>query len=640
MKERIFSRWLGVAGALPLLSFVACDEGVGAASRPVLVIQEVVTFPAAQVGQVQEQSVRISNGGDGVLEVFSFDVDGPPGVFEVDGLEGLTLEPQEDSFLTFRYTAVTAEQVTGRLEIDSNGDAQSEDSDITVVRINSTEPLATLVVSPSPVDFGRVAAGTTGTRDVSLINLGNIPMSITEVFPLDPSGEFTVDAADLAELPFALAPNETWVVTVNYAPLNDNRDQTPMEVEYRVDGDNRPRKEEVILQANGAAPCIAVTHEEGFSFGPSLLNQTRTELFTITNCSTGDNAQDLDISSLGLLATAEQASAPSFGLANAPALPLLLPPAGFATFDVTYTPTTLDVSERAWLEIVSNDTVKSPLVIEITGIGSNNACPIATARCSVRGVDGLPSDAVEVDLLETIECTSDGTVDPDGGAIVSYTWTLVRPESSATSLDSTNGPTTSFFVDAAGEYTVSLNVLDGAGSEACSIPTVNIIAKPGEDIAVEMFWDTPGDSDQTDEGIGRGTDVDLHFLHVGRGCWNAIPWDCHWRNKQPEWGVPGTITDNPGLDLDDTDGAGPENVNLNNPETATYRVGAEYYDDHGYGPSNVTIRVYVFGSIVFERSRNMPTSKFFWEVADIEWPAGLVTYLDRTYPAISAAPCP
>ncbi len=257
----------------------------------------------------------------------------------------------------------------------------------------------------------------------------------------------------------------------------------------------------------------------------------------------------------------------------------------------------------------------------------------------IRGFDGSGTSG-SVDVLETIECTSVGTVDPDGGAVAGYVWALVRPDSSSTSLDSTNAPTTSFFVDSAGSYIVSLNVIDDSGSEACSIATVDIRAQPGEDIAVEVFWDTPGDPDQTDIGAGRGSDVDLHLLHRGRGCWGSGQWDCHWRSRNPDWGVAGDPTDDPDLALDDSDGAGPENVNLNNPETATYRVGAEYYDDNGFGPSDVTIRIYIFGALVFERSRNMPSSDFFWEVADIAWPSGGVTYLDRTYPAISEAPCP
>lgn len=637
MKEALFSRWLGFACLVPATVFIGCGDDINSAQRAVLNIQQVVTFPAASEGIVLTETVRVANGGDGELVISSVEVNGPQGVFSQEGLDDLRLGPGEDTFVTITYSAQDSERATGRIVIDSNG-STTAGTTLTEVRLETTEPRATLVVSPNPVDFGRVPALATATEPVSLLNLGNIEVTVTEVFPLDPSGEFVVGEEFLAELPRTLAPNEEWVVEVDYTPSNDNRDETPLQVEFRVDGSNRPREEVVTMIANGAAPCIAVTHEDGYFFGPSLLNQTREELFTITNCSSGDNAQPLDISDLGLLNTAEQMSAESFGLINTPTLPLQLDPGNFATFSVTYTPTTLDVSERAWLEIVSNDEVKSPLVIEITGIGSNNACPTAVANCTVRGAGGIPSDELTADLLSTLDCSSAGSTDPDG-SIIGYTWSVVGPESSGSTLSNTDQADTSLFLDAAGTYVISLNLIDDAGAEACAIPTVTVVAQPGEDIAVEMFWTTPGDSNPDDTGAGAGSDVDLHFLHVGRGCWNDIPYDCHWRNRTPDWGVVGIDTDNAGLDLDDTDGWGPENVNLNDPETATYRVGVEYWDDWGFGPSTVTIRIYVFGSIVFERSREMPSEKFFWEVADIEWPSGSVSYLDRTYPNIGAARC-
>ncbi len=624
----------GCAGA----AIAACDaDGIRSAERPVLVIQDEVTFPAGQPGQVQERSVRISNGGDGTLEVFEFEVIGPQGVFEVEGLEGLTLEPQEDNFLTFRYTAFTAEQVSGRLYIDSNGDPEGEDE--TTVRINIAEPVPRLFIAPSPVDFGRVPSGTSASRDVGLINIGTTPVTITEVFPLDPFGEFTVDAADLAALPRTLARNENWIVTVNYAPLNDYRDEIPMEVEYLVDGDDYPRKEEVILLANGPAPCITVTHEEGFSFGPSLLNETRAELFTITNCSTGDNAQDLVVSSLALLNTAEQASSPAFALANAPALPLTLSPAEIATFDVTYTPTTLDVGERAWLEIVSNDTVKTPLVFEITGVGSIGACPVARVRCSVRGGSDEPSGELTVPALTTVDCAADVTGDPIADGEIEYRWSLERPVPSEAALDAPDGSENSFFVDSLGSYAVALTAVDSVGEEACAFPAVTITARPEEDIFVEMFWTLPDGSVPPDD-FGRGADVDLHLLHVSRGCWNSTPWDCHWRNTTPDWGVAGDRADDPQLAVDMNVLGSLEQVSLDQPEVATYRIGVEYFDDHGWGAVNATVRVYVFGSLVFERSQALPASKSFWEVAEISWPDGLVSDRNRTWPFIVEALCP
>jgi hypothetical protein len=624
--------------AVSAITLTSCaDEYLSGDEGASLSIPLVVTFPAVSEGVILTESVLVANTGDSLLEILSVEVDGPQGVFSEQGLEGLRLDPGEDTLVTITYAAQSSERARGQISIVSN---VVFDGTTTIVRLETSEPQNILVVSPNPLDFGRVPAGATSIESVSLLNPGNIGVAVTEVFPLDPSGEFVVVEDYLAELPRTLGPNEEWSVEIAYTPSNDNRDETPLQVEYRVDGSNRPSEEVVTMIANGASPCIAVTHEDGYYFGPSLLGETREELFTIHNCSAGDNAQPLHLDSLGLLSTPEQMSAETFGIINAPTLPAELAPGEVSTFSVTYTPTELDVSERAWLEIVSNDEGKSSLVIEITGVGSSNACPTAVANCSVRGLGEIPTNELRADTLSTIDCTSAGSVDPDG-SIVGYTWTLISPESSGTRLTSADQADSSFFIDAGGTYVVSLNLVDDAGGEACTIPTVTIFACPcGDDIAVEMFWTTPRDNNRDDTGPGAGSDVDLHFLNVGRGCWNDLTWDCHWRSPMPDWGVVGNWADDASLDLNDTDGWGPENVALDTPEdAATYRVGVEYRDDGAYGPSIATVRIYVFGSIVFERSRELPADNFFWEVADIEWPSGSVAFLDRAYPTIEAASC-
>ena len=85
------------------------------------------------------------------------------------------------------------------------------------------------------------------------------------------------------------------------------------------------------------------------------------------------------------------------------------------------------------------------------------------------------------------------------------------------------------------------------------------------------------------------------------------------------------VDDDPGLDRDDTDGAGPENVNLNIPEEGlTYRVGVHYWNDHGFGPSLATVRVYIYTSLVFSVTDVELVNHDLWEVAEIKWPSGQV----------------
>ena len=158
----------------------------------------------------------------------------------------------------------------------------------------------------------------------------------------------------------------------------------------------------------------------------------------------------------------------------------------------------------------------------------------------------------------------------------------------------------------------------------------------GEGIHIELLWTTPNDPDETDEGPTAGADLDLHFTHpfaVSRdtnGDGVPEPWfdgqyDAFWFNPHPNWGsLDPAVDDDPRLDRDDTDGAGPENLNVQAPEAATYRIGVHAWSDHGYGPSYATVRVYVYGEPVFawEDVELLPCA--LWEVGALSWPSGTV----------------
>ena len=54
----------------------------------------------------------------------------------------------------------------------------------------------------------------------------------------------------------------------------------------------------------------------------------------------------------------------------------------------------------------------------------------------------------------------------------------------------------------------------------------------------------------------------------------------------------------PTLDLDDTDGWGPENINLKTGQVgAEYWIGVHYWRDHGYGVSVATARIWIYGKV-------------------------------------------
>jgi len=253
-------------------------------------------------------------------------------------------------------------------------------------------------------------------------------------------------------------------------------------------------------------------------------------------------------------------------------------------------------------------------------------------RFTATDTDGLSADC-EVEVIGTPtapECT-DTTIDTrpldettitgagiDDGRIVGWRWRLVDspPGSAARAPSPANEMTTRFFPDIAGEYRLSLTVTDDDGDVASCTFLVRALATEG--LRIEMNWDTDG------------TDMDTHLLRPlpeGTSWFNDN--DCYYANCNEsggdllDWGGPGT-DDNPRLDLDDTDGFGPENINVDEPQPGVYRVAIHAFR----GTGRVSVRIYCGGSTTTPRQTFGPTTirgsggssrnNDFWKVADVE----------------------
>jgi len=267
-----------------------------------------------------------------------------------------------------------------------------------------------------------------------------------------------------------------------------------------------------------------------------------------------------------------------------------------------------------------------------------STCAVVPAGCPVPVITALEGSEV---MPQTV-LHLDGSNSYGNGPISQYTWSVQAPSGSASVfLPSSAAPHPSFEVNISGTYVFTLEVRDSQFPQAQGCPPaqfmVNVISP--EAIHVELIWHTPGDPDQTDTGPEAGADLDLHFAHPFANSTVDVdedglnePWfhsfyDCFWFNGNPNWGnFDPLFDDDPGLDRDDTDGAGPENMNLNIPEDgATYSVGVHYWNDHGWGPSYASVRIYLDGALAAKYEHVLLEPHDLWEVATIEWPSGLIT---------------
>ena len=644
---------------LSLLALSACgDDGSGSYGAVSLgklrVSPTVLTFDSNEIDVESVQFLTLENVGEGQLTIAKMELDTRSAEFSLRQAEfPFSLEPGEIKIVEVVYTPSDCNSDRGNIVISSN----DRDAPSLPIPLQPQELTGQVRVHPNPIDFGRVPSGMTRTQTVTITNAGTCALDINDLFL---TGSFDFEFTEAAEdgldveftsfeptLPIALETSESATFQITYHPENDGFDEATMIV--RSD-DARNRNVDVPVVANGDQACIVVSEEDGIDYGQRFIGEEHPKTITITNCS---QHEDLLLSRLDMIEHDELDGFDRYVLTDVPDLtePLVIMPQESTSVVLTYSPILYtpdnhedcddaegcEIADGAMMIFESNDEVKSPLYVEVRGVGTNNHCPVAVARARVQGTDFWDTQLDTIPLA-TLEFDGRNSSDPEGG-IATYQWEVAsRPDGSTAGFSpNANVPNPTFFLDLAGQFIFRLRVFDDSGVESCDPADVMVIVTPNEHVHVQLVWQTPGDPNELDTGAGTGSDVDLHFLHPN-GVWDMSPWDCHWKNKVPNWGDSGSRDDDPSLDIDDTDGAGPENINLNNPEGTTaapiaYKVGIFYFSDHNYGPANTTVRIFLDGRERFALTFPNLENRQFWDVARIEWPTRNIERIHTLFPS-------
>ena len=287
-------------------------------------------------------------------------------------------------------------------------------------------------------------------------------------------------------------------------------------------------------------------------------------------------------------------------------------PVGGVTAATSLDGLALGLDGEAWLAVDWTQLASDQLgTVTIPVVGA----PDASLTVRLFGAQQMPGascscpTAINTRPLETLNLTASCT-DP-AGTMASYRWTVEsRPMGSTSNPTPDNVNATSFFVDLAGDYVLRFAGLPARGDALASC-TVPVHVVPPQDLHVQLIWDT-------DE-----SDVDMHLL--GPGGSYFTPQDCYYANRNAAWGSAAS-EDNGTLDIDDTNGFGPENINVISPADGTYNLGVHYYCSDGITtPTRATVRVYCNGMLVRELQKDFNASREFWDVATIAWPACTVT---------------
>ena len=161
-----------------------------------------------------------------------------------------------------------------------------------------------------------------------------------------------------------------------------------------------------------------------------------------------------------------------------------------------------------------------------------------------------------------------------------------------------------------GLYKVGLTVINDQGVSSQEA-TCDVEAVSDDDLAVKMFW------------TNKNADIDLHLIkpegEFGNAESDCYYWNCspQYSGERPDWGVEDETKDDPFLDIDNTDGIGPETVTINKPENGTYTVVVHAYDTTK-GPSTVVVKGYAHGSEEKSVSLLMNQTDTCWDVFTID----------------------
>ena len=505
---------------------------------------------------------------------------------------------------------------------------------------------------PTAIDIPYAAPGSTKNTDLLISNVGDATLFISKMDILLDS-TFGLTVGDKTYKGGTTAVFEPPLVIAAQAGVQAQLVFNPPDAKKRV-GEIRIFSTDssvvgglpVLVSANSKVPCILVSPSPTVPFGAALIAKPSIRPIKVTNCGT----DALTVTSMNIkpggsegfsLNWAELAATDGFKKLDPKTgpteqNPIVLQNNGTFTVSGVYSPTSLSKTEPGTqtkiADVASVDVVSNAALVglKLTGICVENTCPEAKA---------VVAEGEQVMPQTVLHLNGEGSLAPGGGTITKYKWTVKQPEGSQQSfVPGPNTAKTTFLANAAGKYTFCLDVWDNSSPElqSCTPACIEVLAIPSQALHVELVWKTPADKDETDTGPGVGSDMDLHFAHpLAQGpdqdCdgepdpWFSNPFDAFWFNNTPKWGSAATEDDDARLDLDDTDGAGPENVNLNAPQgdvttPVAYPVGVHYWNDFGFGESFATVKIYVLGKQVVELADQKLNSVDFWYVGKINWP--------------------
>lgn len=209
--------------------------GVSDEGQPDIVVDpEEVDFGDVPVDttsapDTSSQVVVVSNEGDADLHIEDIYLADETAPFTVGAISSVLIQPGGTAQFTVTFTPVTAADSSTKVEIESD----DPDEPLTEVKLTGTGVAPVIDVVPADYDFGTLYIGCTGEEPLTISNVGNADLVVSDFAYNTASDDLTFDPAEdvNGSLPWTLAPGESTEVYVDYAPLDEYPDSAYLTVE-------------------------------------------------------------------------------------------------------------------------------------------------------------------------------------------------------------------------------------------------------------------------------------------------------------------------------------------------------------------------------------------------------------------------
>lgn len=331
----------------------ACGDSGGFSLGPeaqVDISPNVVAFGDVPRGEIARRIItvrHVGTSGEITLDPIRIETDSPD--LRIGLVEATTISPGESTRIQIEYDSAHDEPDEGVLVIGHNLQGNLE----TRIPISTPGQRAQLVASPASVDFGIVQAGAPRTVDVTILNGGTAPATLTgHRVDGDRDGDFaaSVPVGGVIEV------GGSQTVSVTYAPSERNGDDAVLTLLTERDDVSIT----VNLQGEEETPVLVVD--------PNLVQLGWTRPFEVNSRTVvirNEGNITLVVSSVELLDAADNLS-----LTQVPATPFALEPDEAAVFGVIYAPTAeqpMTATPLGTVRIGSNDEARTPYNVPVFG---------------------------------------------------------------------------------------------------------------------------------------------------------------------------------------------------------------------------------------------------------------------------------